>query len=86
MLNSTTYPGSDACPSTQDCFDPSLQSNQTFLEVYNCNIEKPPRKELQPAEKTVSHITIICRNIWCTSTLTHSCNNSTKSYFILYIV
>lgn len=42
------------------CFDPSLQQNKTFLEVYNCNNERPPRKDVQPAEKAVSIIGFFC--------------------------
>ena len=34
-------------------FDPSLPANKTFLEVYNCNNEKPPRKNVMPAEKAI---------------------------------
>jgi hypothetical protein len=30
-----------------------IPSNTTFLEVYNCNFEKPPRKKVMPAEKQV---------------------------------
>jgi len=37
----------------QKCFDPSLPEGKTFLEVYNCNFEKPPRKNVMPAEKAI---------------------------------
>jgi hypothetical protein len=53
-VHSTKFPGKDMCTKTTDCLDPSLKPNQTFLEVYNCNNEKPPRKVTQPAEKVVS--------------------------------
>ncbi len=36
------------------CLDPKIPENKTFLEVYNCNIEKPERKNTMPAEKAVS--------------------------------
>ncbi len=35
--------------------DPSVREGNTFLEVYNCDIEKPPRKNTMPAEKQVSN-------------------------------
>jgi len=50
----TTSPGSEEkCQSNKDCFDPIVPENTTFLEAYNCNIERPPRKTLQPAEKAI---------------------------------
>jgi len=45
-------PSSHECK-VQKCFDPSLPQGQTFLEVYNCNIEKPPRMNVMPAEKAI---------------------------------
>lgn len=36
-----------------DCLDTNLPENKTFLGVYNCNYEKPPRKNLMPAEKAI---------------------------------
>jgi len=36
-----------------ECFNPSLPANKTFLEVYNCNRERPPRKALMAAEKQI---------------------------------
>jgi len=45
-------PGSDQCQRNK-CFDPSLPANKTFFEVYNCNIEQPPRKDTMPAEKAI---------------------------------
>lgn len=47
--NSIKHPPKD-CPS---CLDTHLPTNKTFLEVYNCNNEKPPRKNLMPAEKAI---------------------------------
>jgi len=44
----TTSPGS-----CNKCFDPILPKNTTFLQAYNCNIERPPRKDLMPAEKQI---------------------------------
>eukprot|EP00559_Dactyliosolen_fragilissimus_P008562 CAMPEP_0184872140 /NCGR_PEP_ID=MMETSP0580-20130426/41115_1 /TAXON_ID=1118495 /ORGANISM="Dactyliosolen fragilissimus" /LENGTH=764 /DNA_ID=CAMNT_0027374885 /DNA_START=177 /DNA_END=2471 /DNA_ORIENTATION=+ len=35
------------------CLDPSIPENKTFLEIYNCDIEKPPRKNTMPAEKQI---------------------------------
>lgn len=34
-------------------FNPALPPDKSFLQVYNCNIEKPPRKKLMPAEKAI---------------------------------
>ncbi len=36
------------------CLNPTVPEDKTFLEVYNCNIEKPVRKDTMPAEKAVS--------------------------------
>lgn len=33
------------------CFDPAVPLDKTFLEVYNCDVEKPPRSNTMPAEK-----------------------------------
>ena len=51
FLQSVT-PNSNECEKNK-CFDPALPENKTFLEVYNCNIEKPPRKDVMPAEKAI---------------------------------
>ncbi len=48
----STTPKSETCQKRK-CFDPALPENKTFLEVYNCNIEKPPRKNVMPAEKAI---------------------------------
>lgn len=45
---------SEGCNKRKDCFNPALPKDKTFLEVYNCNIEKPERKNTMPAEKAVS--------------------------------
>lgn len=45
-------PSSPECK-VQKCFDPSLPEGKTFLEVYNCNVEKPPRVNVMPAEKAI---------------------------------
>jgi len=39
--------------SCDSCLDPSPPKSTTFLEVYNCNFERPPRKNLMPAEKQI---------------------------------
>ena len=49
--NSIT-PETEQCVKSK-CFEPSLPENKTFLEVYNCNIEKPPRNKVMPAEKAI---------------------------------
>ena len=36
------------------CIDPSVTEGNTFLQVYNCDIEKLPRTNTMPAEKQVS--------------------------------
>ena len=48
---------SAGCNNRKACIDPALPKNKTFLEVYNCNIEKPERKNTMPAEKAVSSLT-----------------------------
>jgi len=48
-----TTQSKDTSCGKQDCFDPDVPQNKTFLEVYNCNIEKPPRKKTMPAEKQI---------------------------------
>lgn len=44
---------SDGCNNRKACFNPALPKDKTFLEVYNCNIEKPERKNTMPAEKAI---------------------------------
>jgi len=48
----STTPTTEECVK-QKCFDPSLPEGKTFLEVYNCNFEKPPRQNVMPAEKAI---------------------------------
>ena len=46
--------GKETTERTKGKFDPALPPSKSFLQVYNCNDEKPPRKKVMPAEKAVS--------------------------------
>lgn len=51
FLNTSAITDNTQCRRT--CMDPSVREGNTFLEVYNCDIEKPPRKNTMPAEKQI---------------------------------
>ena len=53
FCSTTAIRDNNQCKRT--CMDPSVTEGNTFLEVYNCDIEKPPRTKTMPAEKQVSN-------------------------------
>mmetsp|Transcript_22275 Transcript_22275/g.46144 ORF Transcript_22275/g.46144 Transcript_22275/m.46144 type:complete len:222 (+) Transcript_22275:2010-2675(+) len=49
----------ERCP--EGCFHPKVQDDVTFMQTYNCDQERPPRKNLMPAEKQIyrpSYVTL----------------------------
>ena len=38
---------------TRKCFEPATPKNTSYLDVYNCEQEVPPKKMSNPAEKQI---------------------------------
>ena len=44
----------EKCYERRTCFNPVVPKNTSFLDVYNCEQELPPKKMSNPAEKQVT--------------------------------
>lgn len=81
-LNNTLIKDEREC--YRGCIDTTIPEGKTFLGVYNCDMEKPPRKNTMPAEKQIYQPDYVKLHFVHYSTITTDSQLSGKEFSELY--